>query len=73
MPSNQVEPIRILRLPAVVTKTGLSKSTIYGRLRCRDFPEPVSLGRRATGFLEHEVEAWLQNLVAQSRTAPEAH
>ncbi len=73
MPSNQSEPIRILRLSAVVTKTGLSKSTIYGRVRCRDFPEPVSLGRRATGFLEHEVEAWLKNLVAQSRNTMEVH
>jgi predicted DNA-binding transcriptional regulator AlpA len=37
------EDIRILRFPAVVNKTGLSKSAIYGRIRRNVFPAPVAL------------------------------
>ena len=36
----------ILRLPAVKTHTGLSRSTIYLRVSQGTFPKPVSLGGR---------------------------
>ncbi len=47
----------ILRLPAVKTSTGLSRSTIYLRIMQGVFPRPVSLGGRAVGWPAHEVEA----------------
>ena len=59
--------LRILRFPDVVTKTGLSKSAIYGRIRSCEFPVPVPLGPRAVGFVEHEVEDWLERLIRRSR------
>ena len=59
--------LRILRFPAVVTKTGLSKSAIYGRIRSREFPAPVPLGARAVGFVSHEVDDWLEKLIQRSR------
>ena len=45
----------ILRLPAVKTSTGLSRSTIYLRITQGTFPKPVSLGGRAVGWLEAEI------------------
>jgi prophage regulatory protein len=42
----------ILRLPAVKTRTGLSRSTIYLRVSQGTFPRPVSLGGRAVGWVE---------------------
>ena len=57
----------ILRLPAVKTRTGLSRSTIYLRVSEGTFPRPVSLGARAVGWLEAEIEAWLSALVQRSR------
>ncbi len=45
----------ILRLPAVKTNTGLSRSTIYLRIAQGEFPKPVSLGGRAVGWPAHEV------------------
>ena len=45
----------ILRLPAVKTSTGLSRSTIYVRVSQGTFPKPVILGGRAVGWLEAEV------------------
>jgi prophage regulatory protein len=47
----------ILRLPAVKTSTGLSRSTVYLRIAQGVFPRPVSLGGRAVGWPLHEIEA----------------
>ncbi len=60
-------PTVILRRPAVQSRTGLSRSTIYLRVAQGTFPRPIPLGPRAVGWLEHEVEAWLQQQVCQSR------
>jgi len=45
----------ILRLPAIKTSTGLSRSTIYLRIAQGVFPRPVSLGGRAVGWPASEV------------------
>ncbi len=47
----------ILRLPAVKTATGLSRSTLYLRIGQGAFTHPVSLGGRAVGWPAHEVAA----------------
>ncbi len=57
----------ILRLPSVKARTGLSRSTIYDRVQKRQFPQPISLGVRAVGWVESEVEEWLRQLVEASR------
>ena len=63
------ECMRILRFTQVVQKTGLSRSSVYGRIRSGDFPAPVPLGAgRAVGFLEREVNDWLASM-ADRRTA----
>ena len=59
----------ILRLPAVKTNTGLSRSTIYLRVSQGTFPKPVSLGGRAVGWLEAEIQEWLQRRIDASRKA----
>src|SRR5439155_12401841 len=57
----------ILRLPDVKRSTGLSRSTIYLRIAQGTFPKPVSLGGRAVGWLESEVQQWLQRRIEASR------
>ena len=57
----------ILRLPAVKAATGLSRSTIYLRISEGRFPKPVSLGDRAVGWIEAEVQEWLEQQIAASR------
>jgi prophage regulatory protein len=59
----------ILRLPAVKARTGLSRSTIYLRISKGDFPKPVSLGGRAVGWIEAEVNEWLNQQIEASRKA----
>lgn len=60
-------PLFILRRQAVEVRTGLSRSTIYLRVAQGTFPRPIPLGQRAVGWLEREVEAWLQAQVASVR------
>jgi prophage regulatory protein len=60
---------RILRLPAVKSRTGLSPSTIYSHVANKQFPAPISLGARAVGWLEQDIEAWLTEKVEASRKA----
>ena len=43
---------KILRLPAVKTKTGLSRSTIYARILQGTFPLALTLGPNTVGWLE---------------------
>ena len=57
----------ILRLPAVKDRTGLSRSTIYLRISQGKFPKPVSLGGRAVGWIEVEIEDWLTQQITTSR------
>ncbi len=61
--------VRFLRLPEVLARTGLSRSTIYVRLDQARFPRPVSLGGRAVGWIEAEVEEWIRERIAESRGA----
>ncbi len=57
----------ILRLPAVKKYTGLSRSTIYLRIANDEFPAPISLGGRAVGWLEEDVNQWLEQRIEASR------
>jgi prophage regulatory protein len=60
-------PEKILRLPNVLDRTGLSRSTIYLRVTEGRFPKPVSLGARAVGWIETEVEEWIARKIEVSR------
>jgi prophage regulatory protein len=59
----------ILRLPAVKARTGLSRSTIYLRISEGRFPKAISLGGRAVGWIEAEVNDWLNQQIDNSRKA----
>jgi len=62
-------PEKILRLAAVKELTGLSRSSVYQKIAAGSFPEPISLGARAVGWLESDVGAWIENKIAASRSA----
>ena len=60
-------PHHILRLPSVKAVTGLSRSTLYNRIAEGRFPAPIALGGRAVGWLESEVQMWLEDRIQESR------
>lgn len=58
---------RIIRLPEVKDKTGLSRSTIYLRMSQGRFPKSISLGERAVGWVDAEIEQWLDERIALAK------
>ncbi|QFY90140.1 AlpA family transcriptional regulator [Magnetovirga frankeli] len=67
---------RLIRRREVERLTGLSRSSIYARLKPNpnrpsdfdpDFPRPVQLGPKAVGWVEGEVLQWVEGRIAASR------
>jgi prophage regulatory protein len=51
--------MRILRLKAVIEKTGLARSTIYKYVDAGTFPKPIPLGGRSVGWVDAELHEWI--------------
>jgi prophage regulatory protein len=60
---------RILRLDAVLDKTGLSRSLIYQLVSEGNFPAQIHLGARCVGWIEAEVDDWIDARITMSRKA----
>ena len=54
-------PDRILRLKAVLERTGLSRSTLYRKVDCGTFPAQVQLAARCVGWRESAITDWMRN------------
>ncbi|MDE0589407.1 AlpA family transcriptional regulator [Halocynthiibacter sp. C4] len=61
---NNVKNI-IFRRPDVETLVGLSRSTIYAMIAEGTFPKPVKLGKRAVGWRQSDVMAWLESRTSE--------
>jgi len=53
-------------LPAVKSATGLARSTIYKKMSEKTFPTQISLGGKAVGWLESDVQHWITLQISQS-------
>ena len=56
---------RLIRLPEVVHRVGLGRSTIYRWMAAGRFPKPVQLGGYAVAWAEGEVEQWIADRLRQ--------
>jgi prophage regulatory protein len=57
----------ILRLPAVRSRTGLSRTAIYRRMKCGTFPRSIHLGSsRTTGWIEAEIDDWTEGQIRRA-------
>ncbi|EFO2980128.1 AlpA family transcriptional regulator [Pantoea agglomerans] len=59
---------KLMRLPAVIERTGYSRSWIYELINQEQFPKPVKIGTRAIAFIESEIEEFIQELISKSRS-----
>jgi prophage regulatory protein len=59
---------KIIRLPHVKEMVGLGTTAIYARIKRKEFPQQIKLGR-ASGWLESEVQEWVRQQAQQSRQA----
>jgi prophage regulatory protein len=56
-------PLTIIRRKQVEARTGLARSTIYDRIKSGTFPAPISLGAKAVGWVESEIDHWLMDRI----------
>ncbi len=56
-----------IRMPEVLRRTGFGRAWIYRLISAGDFPAQVKLGRRAVGFIESEVDRWVEERVRATR------
>jgi prophage regulatory protein len=49
----------LLRLPAVIQRVGLRKTTIYEKMRRAEFPKPVAIGVRARAWRASDINNWI--------------
>lgn len=59
---------RIIRLSEVIARTGLSRSSIYERLKDGSFPPSIKITSYAVGWIEAEVDGWIDQRIAASRS-----
>jgi prophage regulatory protein len=59
---------KLLRLPAVKSLTGFSRSSIYLKISEGSFPKPIFIGKRAVAWIESEVCDWINQTIRNSRT-----
>lgn len=59
--------IKILRLPTVIQKTGLKRSSIYELISAGRFPAQLKLSTRAVGWLESDIDEWIQLRASSAR------
>ena len=62
---SQTVPVqRVERIPAVLSRTGLSRSSLYALVARGEFPRPVKLSARSVAFLSDEINGWIAERAA---------
>jgi len=59
----------VLRLPEVMSRVGLSKSSLYSLVATGTFPAPIPLGARARGWLASEVASFVDGRIRERQEA----
>ena len=56
---------QILRLPQVINATGLPRSSLYAKIAEGEFPTPIKLSKRSVGWSSSQIDARIQERIAQ--------
>lgn len=62
---NSPTQLRLIRLPEVISRVGIKRSTIYQRMAEGRFPKGRSLGPKSTVWVEAEIDAWIAQIVGE--------
>ncbi|MGJ3353135.1 AlpA family phage regulatory protein [Providencia sp. Je.9.19] len=66
---SHIQTMKILRIPAVMAKLGIARSTIYDWLNPKSkrydptFPKQLKLGKQSVGWMESELDQWLKSRI----------
>lgn len=59
-----LEPDRIVRLKTVLSRTGLSRSTIYRKIAEGTFPAQLKISTNGSGWHESDISRWIADPVS---------
>ena len=65
--STRLRSPRILRLRTILAMLGISRSSLYKKISQGTFPTKIKLGPRAVGWLEADIDDWIDHQIALSR------
>ena len=57
-------PVSLLRMPEIVRRTGLSRSTVYRMVERGEFPGPVQLTSRTVAWASCDVDGWIKRRIS---------
>ena len=62
MPDNTSTPLRVLRLPAVLERTALSRTRLFELVKAGQFPAPAKLANsRVNIWASSDVDGWIRH------------
>ena len=61
-------PQILCRLPAVIRRVSMSRSSIYAAIARNEFPAPIKLGARSVAWVESEISEFIDKRIAASRS-----
>lgn len=62
------EKLRVIRLPEVIVRTGVSRGTVYNKMNRYHpsydpkFPRSIRLGMKSVGWIESEINFWILSI-----------
>jgi prophage regulatory protein len=51
---------RLVRMPELMQRTSLSRSTIYRRMARGEFPQSIAIGANSAAWYASDVDRWLE-------------
>ena len=64
--AEKTAPTTLIRLPEVLRRTGMTRSSLYRAVSRGEFPRPVKLTERCTAWPDSIVDAWIQKRLTTS-------
>lgn len=62
MDAQSVKTIKFLKLPDVLDRVGVSRTTVYDLIKAGKFPEPLRVGR-STLWPDYKIREWQEGVM----------
>lgn len=59
----------LLRRKQVEERTGLSRTSIYDKIKANEFPAQIRLSEHSVAWVSSEIDAWIDAQIKKSRAA----
>ncbi len=53
-------PIPLIKISALTKGLGLSRTTIYRKMKAGNFPRPIKTGSKSVAWVASEIQGWQQ-------------